>query len=107
MVMEYKVEQRVRLRWLKDGGAAAGGCRGVVKVESVRRDVPWLLRPYLILAEPVARLVKTHESRRVQFLGQGGGERERERGRARNGVGIVKSGKLCGRAQSMSSNEDT
>lgn len=107
MVMEYKVEQRVRLRRLKDEDAAAGMLRGqgrVVKVEPVRRDVPWLLRPYLISRG--ARLVKTHDACSF-WAREGEGEREKERGRARNGVGIVKSGKLRGRAQSMSSNGDT
>lgn len=47
-------------------------------MEPVRGDVPRLLRPYLILAGPVARLIETYESRRVQFLGEGGGGREKE-----------------------------
>lgn len=62
--MEYKAEQRVRLRRLKDDDAAAGMLRaeGWSRWSPLEETSPWLLRPYLILAEPVARLVKTHDA---------------------------------------------
>jgi len=73
-------------------------------VESVRRDVPRLLRPYLIFAGPVARKGSRKSTGAISRREKA---KEKERERTRNDVGIVKSGKLCGRAQSIPSNEDT
>lgn len=85
MAMEYKAEQRVRLRRLKDDDAAAGMLRaeGVVKVEPVRRDVPLA---FTAVSHPcAARCSSRKDSRRVQFLGEGGEERKRETERKREG----------------------